>query len=197
MRPLRALGLLLSFGLAAGLNHVTKPRALYALSAGARTTSTGSLHLDPGGQRERFELATIHVVDEELPRLFAEPMLVRALWLRSLEQEDAAPDLELFVDLTAFDLKLDAAARDVGVLRGRELPVLATAVAADTRSRVRFRGAEAPSFVAEGQLIIDEAIALGEPSQGYRVEGELRLSLEDGERTRLITGDFNARLLWP
>jgi hypothetical protein len=196
MSGFHPLWLVLSFALAAGLNHVTKPDAEYALSAGERTLGSGELWLEGNGQRQVFKLVAIRVVIEDVPRLLADPLIVRALWLRSPEQDGAPPDLELFVDLAGFAQPLAAEVRDAGALRGQELSVLPAALAADTRSRVRFRGAEAPAQVKDGKLIIREALRLGEPAQGFRVQGSLELSIEDGEQTRELAGEFNARLVW-
>jgi hypothetical protein len=121
---------------------------------------------------------------------------VRALWLRSPEQDAAPPDLELFVDLTGFEQPIAAEVRDAAALRGAELSVLPVAPGADARSRVRFRGAEAPALVKDGRLIVREALRLGEPAQGFRVQGSLRLSVEEGEQTRELAGEFSARLVW-
>jgi len=190
------LWLLLAFGLAAALNHWMKPRAEYALSAGERTMTTGTLWLETDGRREEFKLVTIHVVAQDVPRLLAELLVVRSLWLRSPEQDGAAPDLELFVDFAGGGAAVAADARDLAPLRARELPVLAVAAAGDARSRVRFRGAAAPWLVTEGQLVIAEALPLGERSQGWRVQGRVRLSAGEGDRARALAGEFSARVVW-
>jgi hypothetical protein len=188
--------LLLAFGLAAGLNHGMRPRAEYALSIGERTLATGTLWLETAGKREEFELATIHVVAEDVPRFLAEPLIVRSLWLRSLEQDGAAPDLELFVDFAGDAAAMASDSRDVARLRGRELPVLASAAAGGDRSRVRFRGADMPSLVTEGGLVITEAIPLGERSQSWRVHGRVRLSVGEEDRASELTGELDARVVW-
>ena len=192
------LWLLLAVGLAAGLNHLTKPRAEYALSIGERTMPTGTIRLESAGKRQEFELVTIHVVAEDVPRLLAEPLVVRSLWLRSPEQDGAVPDLELFVDFAGDAGAIAEGTRDPSQLRGRELPVVSAAAGGGTeaRSRVRFRGAEMPSLVSEGALVITEALPLGDRSQGWRVQGRVRLSVGDEARPSELTGELSARLVW-
>ena len=190
------LWLLLAFGLAAGLNHVARPRAEYALSIGERTMTTGTLWLETAGRREEFKLVTIHVVAEDVPRVLADPLVVRSLWLRSAEQDGAAPDLELFVDFTGDAAAIAPGSRDVAQLRGRELALLAAAAGGDARSRVRFRGDEMPSLVTEGHLVITEALPLGDRSQGWRVRGRVQFSVGEEDRPTALTGELDARLVW-
>lgn len=189
--------LLVSFGLAVGLNHLTRPSANYSLSVGERTMSTGKLSLEAGGRRQEFELVTIRVVAQELPRVLAEPLVVRELWLRSPELDGAPPDLELFVD---FEGEAGAPrvedARDLALLRGRDLPVRPRAEGSDARSRVRLHGAAAPLYVQQGRLLIDEVVDVAGETQGFRIRGEVGLSLEDGELTTAVQGELNARLVW-
>jgi hypothetical protein len=189
--------LLASFALAVGLNHATRPAADYALSVGERTMSTGKLWLEAGGQRQEFELVTIRVVAQELPRVLAEPLVIRELWLRSREQDGAPPDLELFVDFESGGAGPRVERADeLALLRGRDLPIRPRAEGSDARSRVRWHGAAAPLHVQQGRLLIDELVDVGGESQGFRVRGELGLSLEDGERTTPVRGELNARLVW-
>ncbi len=190
------LWLLLAVGLAAGLNHWTKPRAEYALSIGERTMPTGTIRLDFAGKRQEFELVTIHVVAEDVPRLLADPLVVRSLWLRSPEQDRAVPDLELFVDFAGDVSAIAGQGRDASQLRGRELPVVSAPTGTDARSRVRFRGAEMPTLVHEGALVITEAFPLGDRSQGWRVHGRVRLLVGNEVRPRELTGELSARLVW-
>lgn len=191
------LWLLLSFGLAAGLNHLMRPRADYALSPGERTMGTGKLWLDIGGQRQELEVVTIHAVAEDLPRLFAEPLRVRELWLRSPEQDGLPPDVELFIDFEpAEPAAATAPLRDVEPLRNRELLVRARAEGADVRSRVRLHGETAPSYVRDGRLFIDEAVDVAGEAQAFRIHGQLGLTLDRGEQVAVVQGELNARLVW-
>jgi hypothetical protein len=197
MNRLQPLWLLLALGLAAALNHWMKPRADYALSIGERTISTGTLWFETDEhQREEFQLVTMQVVARDVPRLLADPQVVRTLWVRSPEQDGAAPDLELFVDLVGEGPAIAADARDVAPLHARRLPIVAEAVGGDARSRVRFRGADTPVQVSEGELILAEAVALGDASQGWRVQGSVRVSVGEGDHARVLDGGFSARLVW-
>jgi len=195
------LWLLLAFGLAAGVNALMKPRVEYPLSEGERTMATGALTLQDAGRRHELKLITARVVATDVGRIFAAPLAVRAIWLRSPEEDgQTAPDLELFADLAPADgSALAADARTASAVRARELPIVARAVGSDARSRVRVPGAAAPSLVSRGQLLIREALELqpGDPAQGWRIRGELTLSLSDaGEDERPVTGTLSARLLW-
>ena len=187
-------------GLSAGVNHVMRPRVDYALSAGERTMTTGSLTFEQDGRLYRFKLGTIHVVSEDVPRLFTEPLSVRALWLRSPEETgQTAPDLELLFDIaTGAPVAIELAARDIDLVRSRPLSVLPEAPGAQISSHVRLPGPEAPAEITAGDIVISEALQLqkGDPSQGYRVRGELQLTMLDGDRERPLTGKFDARLVW-
>jgi hypothetical protein len=190
---------LLALGLAAGVNQLMRPRVDYALAAGERTLATGTLTLQDGGQKHELKLITLRVIATDVARVFAAPLLVRTLWLRSPEDAQAAPDLELFADLTPTDGSAIATdARDVSVLRARPLPIMARAPGSDARSRVRFPGAAAPALVSRGQLLVREALELqrGDPAQGWRIRGELSLTLADGGQERAVSGALNAKLLW-
>jgi hypothetical protein len=180
-QPLYLLGCI---GLSTGLNHVMQPKVDYALSAGERTMTTGSLTFEQEGRIYRFKLATIHVVTADVPRLLADPFSVRALWVRSPEESgQAAPDVELLFDMAeGAPAPIDPATRDVAQLR----------------SRVRLPGTEAPLVITGGDFVIDEALQLqkGDPSQGFRVRGDLHLTTEVGDRQQLLSGKLDARLVW-
>ena len=158
-------------GLSAGVNHVMQPKVDYALTAGERTMTTGSLTFEQNGRIYRFKLATIHVVTADVPRLFTEPYPVRALWVRSPEEEgQAAPDLELLFDMAAgASGPMDPGARDIAQLRARPLVVLPKAPGAEQRSHVRLPGTEAPLAISAGDLVISKALQLqkGDPAQGW------------------------------
>jgi hypothetical protein len=194
------LWLLLALGLAAGVNALMKPRVEYALSAGERTLATGAVTLQDAEQSHELKLITLRVVAADVARVFAAPLVVRALWLRSPEEAgQAAPDLELFADLNPPDGSAIAAdARNMTAIRARELPIVARAPGSGARSRVRFPGASAPALVSRGQLLIREALELqrGDPAQGWRIRGELTLSLSDGGNERSVTGALRAKVLW-
>lgn len=196
-QPLYLLGCI---GLSAGINHVMRPRVDYSLSAGERTMTTGSLTFEQEGRIYRFKLGTIHVVSEDVPRLFTEPLSVRALWLRSPEETgQTAPDLELLFDIAAgAPVALEPTARNIEAVRSRPLAVLPEAPGAEIRSHVRLPGTEAPAEITAGDLVISEALQLqkGDPTQGYRVRGEMHLTMLDGERERPLAGKFDARLVW-
>jgi hypothetical protein len=193
--PLWLLGCI---GLSAGVNHVMRPQVDYALSPSERTMTTGTLTLEEEGRVHRFQLATIHVVSADVPRLLADPIRVRSLLLRSPEQDGQPPDVELLFDLAAGAPRpIEPNARDITLLRARSLGSIPSAVGAELRSRVRLPGSDAAAEVASGSLVIDEALELrkGDPAQGWRIRGELALTA-DGERPRRITGKVDARLVW-
>ncbi len=196
-QPLYLLGCI---GLSAGANHVMRPKVDYALGAGERTLTTGSLTFEQEGRIYRFKLATIHVITADVPRLLTEPLSVRELWVRSPEESgQAAPDVELLFDLAAgAPGPIDPAARDVGMLRSRPLAVVPEARGAELRSLVRLPGTDAPAEIRAGDLFISEALQLqkGDPSQGWRVRGDLQLTMLDGDHERPLTGKLDARLVW-
>jgi hypothetical protein len=193
----RPLWLVCSFGLAVGANHWTKPRVPYVLSAGERTMATGSLWLEDKGERVAFPLVTIHVVATAVRRAFADPLVVRALWIRSPESDgQSAPDLELFVDFNAPDGRvIDAHARDPNELRQRDLPVLPAAIGGAARSHIRFAGSEDPAFVSEGRLFIRQALNT-EVAASWRIEGDLDLLVQQHGAERHLKGMLAARLVW-
>lgn len=197
MSRARVLWLVLSFGLAVGANQAMKARVPYALLAGERTMATGSLWLDDGGGHIELKLVTIHVVATAIRRPFAAPIPVRELWLRSPEQDDqAAPDLELFADFSAPDGRvIDAEARDANELAQRDLPILTRAMGSDARSRIRLPGSKTPAFVSEGHLLIKEALHL-QNATSWRIQGNLKLLMREDGSERSVNGTLNARLVW-
>lgn len=200
MSRLQPLWLLLCIGVAAGTNHLTKPHVAYDLSAGERSMGTGTLWIEDAGERHEFKLVTIQVVAAEVPRLMAETIIVRELWLRSPEGEvGAPPDLELFIDFgPTTGAAIDAHARDVNLLTGRELPLLAAGLGSDARSRVRLPGFSTAAPIPQGNLRITRALDLAkdESAATFRIEGELTLMLHEETGDRAIRGGLSARLRW-
>jgi hypothetical protein len=122
------------------------------------------------------------------------PLVVRELWLRSPEQGGQDPDLELFVEFGR-DRDVDPGLRSVAALTERDLPVLVVGRGTDARSRVRLPGASAASMVSGGSLRIARAVA--DPSApGWHVEGDLNLTLRDGDVEHSMQARLNARLIW-
>jgi hypothetical protein len=193
----QVLWLPLACAMSAGVNHAMRPVPPYALSESERTTSTGALSLEEGSRRHDFKLVSVYVVSADLPRVFADPLPLRELWLRSAEQDGQPPDLELFADFAADGTVSDVAARDIASLRGRPLPIV-RALGADLHSRVRLPGAPGPARVEDGQMLITEAIEFerGKPAQGYRIRARLELKLADGDTPRTLKGELNARLVF-
>ena len=200
MSRLQPVWLLLCIGVSAGTNHLTKPHVAYELSVGERSMGTGTLWLEDAGERHEFKIVTMQVVAAEVPRLLADTITVRELWLRSPEEEiGASPDLELFVDWSAADGHvIDAHARDAGLLTSRDLPVLAAGVGGEARSHVRLPGFSNAAPVSAGTLRITRALDLAknETEATYRVEGDLTLLLHDEAGDRTVRGGLSARLRW-
>lgn len=192
------LWLLLCLGLSAGVNRAMQPALPYELSAGERTMSTGTLRLQEDAVSHDFRLISMYVIAADVPRLLADPLTVRELWLRSPEEGGDGADLELFFDLGSEGAVRDLQLRDARALRGRRLPVISGASGADIRSRVRLPGAAEPVPVREGTLVIEEVLALdpGNPAQGFRVRAGLQLSLAAEDAERHMGGELNARLVW-
>lgn len=197
MNRWQPLWLLISFGLALGANRVMKPRVSYALAAGERSMATGSLWFQDNGARVELKLVTIHVVASAIRRPFAQALPVRELWIRSPEQDgQPAPDLELFADFSAADgHEIDADARDSTELCQRDLAILPVALGSDTRSRIRFPGAEVPAFVSEGRLFIKNAMMI-EAAASWRIEADLQLVVRENGNQRNLNGTLSARLVW-
>jgi hypothetical protein len=188
----RPVWLLLSFGLAVATNHFMRPRVSYAATEGERTMPTGSLWLEDGGPRRQLQLTTLHAVFADVRRPFAAPLTVRELWIRSPEQAgQGGPDLELFVDFGAVVADPAGPAEIVK----QKLPLLQAAIGSTARSRIRFAGAEKPSMIREGQLLIREILPT-EAAAMWRIDGELELVVVDGGTTRTLHGKLNARLAW-
>jgi len=186
------LWLACSFALAVGVNQLMRPRVAYELSPGERALTTGSLHVHDWNGPHDLKLATIHLVTGSVRRPFAAPFVVRELWIRSPEQDgQGGPDLELFVDYDA----AGAEPRGPSDIGGRDLPVLRRASGGNTRSRMRFAGAEKPLEVREGSVKLGEALPTDTASI-FRVEGELDLMLSTENGLRPLHGRFNARLVW-
>lgn len=179
------------------LNQVLAPKVDYALGVGERALSTGTLVLEHEGRKHRFPLVNMHVVAADVPRILGEPIAVRVLWTRSPEDEEQpSPDIELLFDMAAgSERAIDPRLPDAQAFRGRPLPVIVRAQGAELRSQVRMPGASQPVEVAAGELLITEVLELrkGAPGEGWRIHGELALSLADGDRA---SGTVDARLLW-
>jgi hypothetical protein len=192
------LWLLLSFGASFGLNRATKTSLPLLLSAGERTMPTGSLWFEDAEGRHELKLVTIHVLTRDLHRRFGSTIVVRELWLRAPEQDgQPAPDLELFFDFDA-DRNVALERREINQLTRRPLPLVPVALGTEVRSRVRPPGANAPSFVTGGQMMIEEALPLEVQSGSatWHVEGSFELSMiEDGVERR-VHGNLSARLVW-
>ena len=149
MKGLQALGLVGSLGIAAATNHFMKPRVTYDMPIGDRSMATGTLWLQDAGVRRELPVVTWNVIAADVPRVFAKPVLVRELWLRSPEGQTGEPsDLELFVDFGGQEGQvLDAQALHVESLRGLPLPVLGVALGSEASSRVRLPGSPAALLV--------------------------------------------------
>jgi hypothetical protein len=192
-----ALWLVASLGISTGTNQAMKPRVEHELSPGQRTLATGTLRFD--GQGEALKVVNVFVVAQDVRRVLAAPLPVRELLVRSPEQNDGAePDLELFFDFTADDHAIDTGARDIAELRERDLPLLATGIGSQVRSRVRFPGAAAPLYAREGTLRIGDVYELEDDENGatWRIDADVRLTLIDGDGERTVAGTLNARLTW-
>jgi hypothetical protein len=192
--------LVVSLGISAGTNHLMKPHVPFELSIGDRSMPNGSLWLQEGGTRHELQIVTMRVVAVDVPRLLAAPIVVRELWLRSPEDASGAPpDLELFVDLSAEDGRaIEPHARDMGLLRGRALPVLSVRVEPGKGSRVRLPGSTTSVPVARGDVVISDVLELGSDATGtnWHVEGRIVLTLLDEGVERRLEGGFKSRLRW-
>lgn len=192
-----ALWLVASFLISAGTNHTMAPRVEHELSPGQRTLVTGSLRFD--GQSEEIKIVNVFVVAQDVHRVLAAPLQVRELLVRSAEANDGGePDVELFFDFRSDKHAIDVDARDLAELRERDLPLLATGMGSEVRSRIRFPGAAAPSYAREGSLRIGQVYDLDDDENGatWRIEADVELTLVEGERERPVKGTLNARLTW-
>jgi hypothetical protein len=192
------LWLVASFLISAGTNHTMAPRVEHELSPGQRTLVTGTLRLE--GQSEELKIVNVFVVAQDVRRVLSTPLQVRELLVRSAEPDDGGePDVELFFDFGSDKHVIDVDARDLAELRERDLPLLATGIGSELRSRIRFPGAATPSFVRDGNLRIGQVYDLdGEDENGttWRIEADVQLTLLEGDRERKIEGTLNARLTW-
>lgn len=189
------LWMVASFAISLGLNHVMKPKVEHDLTPGQLGMATGTLRFD--GVSEQLKIVNVFVIAQDLRRVLAEPLRVRELLVRSPAPSDGQePDLELFFDFTA-DPVIDRDARDVAVLRERDLPLLPTAIGSETRSRVRFPGASTPAYAQDGHLRITQVYDLpGDVGASWRIEGDLHLVLNEGGHERTVAAKLNARLTW-
>jgi hypothetical protein len=193
-----ALWLVASFAISAGTNRTMAPRVVHELTPGQRMLVTGTLRFD-GGQGDEIKVVNVFVLAQDLRRVLAAPLQVRELLVRSAEPNDGGePDLELFFDFHDESHPIAADARDAAELRERDLPLLATGVGSEVRSRVRFPGAAAPAFAREGSLRIGEVYELEDDDNGatWRIEADMRLTLVEGGHDRTVQGTLNARLTW-
>ncbi|HMI89888.1 MAG TPA: hypothetical protein VK509_00930 [Polyangiales bacterium] len=193
-----ALWLVASFAISAGTNRAMAPHVEHELTPGQRTLVTGTLRFE-GGHGEELKVVNVFVVAHDLRRVLAAPLQVRELLVRSAEANDGGePDLELFFDFGDASHPIAADARDVAELRERDLPLLATGLGSEVRSRVRFPGAAAPAFAREGSLRIGEVYELADDENGatWRIEADVRLTLLEGGHERTVQGTLNARLTW-
>ena len=190
------LWLLASFAISFGTNRAMTPRVEHELSPGQRALATGTLRFE--GTGEELKIVNVFVVAQDLRRVLAAPLQVRELLIRGPEPtEGQEPDLELFFDFSdKHAIELDA--RDIAELRERDLPLLATGIGSQLRSRLRFPGAAEPSFVREGSLRIGDVYELDDDENGasWRITADVQLTLAEGERERTVKGTLNARLTW-
>jgi hypothetical protein len=193
------MALVLCFGLSFGINELTRPRFEYAMGPSERVDVTGALKVEAEGGAHQVDLASIHVVVGAAPRLFGDPLPVRALWMRSAELEaQSEPDLELFADLGALQPAIDANARSLDAITGREIEVLPVALASSERSRLRLPGTPTHGSVKRGTLTLRSASPLAsvQGAAAFRVSGELALTLIDGSAERNVRGAFDATVIW-
>jgi hypothetical protein len=193
--------MLLCIALSASVNRTMKPPSAYVLSPVERMLATGNLSLFEAvrSRTYTFPLITIHVVAADTQRLLATPIVIRELWVRTPEQKDLPPDLEMFLDFGGDKFApMPPDACDIEPLRGQPVPLARHAEDSEQISRLRMPGTSESSAIVAGKLTLQEALELekGNPSQGWRVRARLELTVRDGDITRYLDGTLNARLVW-
>lgn len=196
MSKLHAVWFVASFAISYGANHALAPRLDYAPWADGPTLASGELSVTGAG-RSAIKLVDIRLISADVHTVFGGELAVRQLLLRgALGDGQNETDVELFVDMVGPQGRpFDQRARTEDAFKGKALAIVPRALAGGPPSRVRLPGSDAPAFVTQGTLTLNEALQV-EPGI-WRVRGDLDVELEQegGERTALF-GRIAGRLVW-